>query len=262
MVASLVGDQGVIAGFAWVLVFFLARRRYCTKAGLHDGRQSARSRGPPTTCDGSPTACVRTSGRCSRWAPAPVDDRRCSGDARCRRRPLEWCIDDFDVAATPRPNVTVRHADGDARRRRTAVRLDRDAQRARAHRRRRSVSRHSASYSSPRAGSSCTYRRSTACTDRGIARWATTDAMHHGASERYWRSGLVEVELRYMNCCRCRWWASPDERRNARWAASLALWDRTGIRLGRRFESIVACRRAQRLLRRSPGPLISARLPW
>ena len=53
-------------------------------------------------------------------------------------------------------------------------------------------------------------------------------------------AGLVEVDVRYMNLLSVpAWWAFSRTKAERGVGGSLALWDRTGIRLGRRFESVV-----------------------
>ena len=53
-------------------------------------------------------------------------------------------------------------------------------------------------------------------------------------------AGLVDVDVRYMNLLSVpAWWAFSRTKAERGVGRSLALWDRTGIRLGRRFESVV-----------------------
>lgn len=53
-------------------------------------------------------------------------------------------------------------------------------------------------------------------------------------------AGLLEVEMRYMNALSIApWWAFSHSDVERSTAGSMALWDKTGIRLGRRLESIV-----------------------
>lgn len=53
-------------------------------------------------------------------------------------------------------------------------------------------------------------------------------------------AGLSEVEMRYMNALSVpAWWAFSHSNVERSTAGSMSLWDKTGIRLGRRIESIV-----------------------
>lgn len=67
---------------------------------------------------------------------------------------------------------------------------------------------------------------------RRYAPWRMRAVLHE--------AGLVEVEMRYMNALSLpAWWVRSRTSVDRDLAGGLSLWDRTGIRIGRRFESLV-----------------------